>query len=349
LLPRLIYYQDEPLADSAIIPCYLIAQQAASRVKVILNGTGGDELFGGYPRYNLRALVPGRFSAPVGRAAAALGGSGAVIRKLGAVLDFRARYMRQISVFAEPEIRKALGLTGPAAVAQRIAELFRESGCNDASGAMMYVDLHTYLPGDLFMLLDKMTMAVSLEARVPLLDHRLVEFAAALPGALRMRGRSLKWLLRRALRGQVPDEILDRPKQGFGPPVPQWLEGTLGTDALRLCSGSNARVAELLGPSRVRSWLAGDQAPAIRAWRLWTLLVLELWWRVFVDGEDLSAIDVPGLAESEYATAPSTRARRRADHNGEAQGSNLNAFLSGPGSERRGRNRPSAREGLCQA
>jgi asparagine synthase (glutamine-hydrolysing) len=162
---------------------------------------------------------------------------------------------------------------------------------------MMYVDIGTYLAADTLPLLDRMTMAVSLEARVPLLDHRLVEFAARLPGALRMRGGELKWLLRRALRGRVPDAILDREKQGFGPPVGSWMDGELGRGAEALLRGRNAGIRTLLR----EDWLLGQVGPARRSEpgyrrRLWSLLALELWWRTFVSGDGPQSGSVQEMA-----------------------------------------------------
>jgi len=282
LLPRLIWHQDEPLADPALVPVYLIAKEAAGHVKVILNGTGGDELFGGYPRYRVRGLLPGAWSGEIGRAASEFAGGGAVSRRMGAALDYRQRYLRRMATLPEQEVRSALGLTGPGVVSATAATLFAETRSRDAASAMMYYDLNVYLTGDLLMVLDKMTMAASLEARVPLLDFRLVECAARLSGRLRMRGGELKWLLREALRGHVPDAILDRPKQGFGPPVSHWMRGALGRNAMRLVLGKRAMVCDLLGAEVVQSWLSRRTAAGRdSARRLWLLLVLELWLRTF--------------------------------------------------------------------
>jgi asparagine synthase (glutamine-hydrolysing) len=302
LLPRLVWYADEPIADPAIIPCYLIAKEAVSQVKVILNGTGGDEVFGGYPRYNLRGLLPPRWSAAASRLICKIGADHSWARRFGAALDYRERLFRRMTIFPEHEIRAALGLDRAAPVRQSVGRLFRESARNDRAGSMMFVDLHTYLPADLFMMLDRMSMAVSLEARVPLTDHRLVEFAARLPGDLRMRGGDLKWLLRRALRGHVPDQILDRAKQGFGPPVASWMRGALGGAARRLLTKPDSRVRQLFAPSWIDSRTGrvggrGDQVPQ----QEWTLLILELWWRTFVDRCDLSNVTIDDLASGAVA------------------------------------------------
>ena len=162
---------------------------------------------------------------------------------------------------------------------------------------MMYVDLNLYLPDDLCLLLDRTTMAASLEARVPLLDHRLVEFAASLPGQFKMRGGQMKWLLRQALRGYVPDRILDRPKQGFGPPVQAWLAGAVGDAALKLLTSNRCGLRYLLNPSQLAQWLAPQHRCTVRgAMRIWALLVLELWWQTFVEGGNCAASSAEELA-----------------------------------------------------
>jgi asparagine synthase (glutamine-hydrolysing) len=299
MLPRLIWYADEPIADPAILPCYQIAKQAVSEVKVILNGTGGDEIFGGYARYNLRGMLPPQWSAAASRLIRQVTPNGSAARKMGAALDYRERLFRRMTIFPECEVREAMGLDGGEPVRQRVDRLFQESARNDPPGSMMFVELHTYLPGDLFTVLDRMSMAVSLEARVPLTDHRLVEFAARLPGELRMRGGGLKWLLRHALRGRVPDEILDRPKQGFGPPVAQWMQGYLGSTARKLLTARDSRVKQLFSSSFVEDRIGREvrgTAADSSAWQVWTLLILELWWRNSVDGQELAGLSVEDLA-----------------------------------------------------
>ena len=300
LLPGLIWYLDEPLADPAIVPCYLVAKQAVEKVKVILNGTGGDELFGGYPRYHVRGLLPGRWSAGLGKFFSAIPDSHAWGKKIGALLDFRQRYIRWLTLFPEEQVLAQLGINSKHSVTQLIDDLFAESAYNDPPAAMMFVDLNLYLPGNLFMLLDKMTMAVSLEARVPLLDHRLVEFVSALPGRLRMRGKELKWLLRRALRGHLPDQLLDRPKQGFGPPISKWFTGPLSSYCLKLLTGENNRLLNLFSAPWIKSWVNHDELKTGgSAMKTWALLVLELWWRVFMEDADLSQVSLPELVDNE--------------------------------------------------
>jgi len=148
----------------------------------------------------------------------------------------------------------------------------------------MYLDGSLSLPGDLLPLLDQTSMAVSIEARVPLLDHRLVELAASLPGTTRLPGGALKGLFRSALRGYVPDPILDREKRGFNPPLHRWAGTAFGTAAQRLVTGPGGLTDHLLDGTAVRAWLQpGSVPPGLRALRLWTLLVLDLWCRQLVN------------------------------------------------------------------
>ena len=201
-----------------------------------------------------------------------------------------------MTVLPESEVRDALGLAGAPVVASAADALFAESRSSDAPSAMMHYDLNVYLPGDLLMLLDKMTMATSLESRVPLLDYRLVEFASRLPGRLKMRGGGLKQLMRDALRGHIPDTILDRPKQGFGPPISHWMRSELGRTAREMLLAADGRTAALLGSPRVLSWLGADDGRASgSAQRLWLLLVLELWLRVFAGAVPASESDAAAL------------------------------------------------------
>jgi asparagine synthase (glutamine-hydrolysing) len=269
----------------------MIAREARHTVKVILNGTGGDELFGGYPRYNVRGLLPLRAAQALGGALGRRGSEYPLVGRAAAALDYRERYLRRLTYFREGAVRHALELDSTLPVTDRIRNLFASVHRSDPAAAMMYVDLHEYLPGDLFMLLDKMTMAASLEARVPLLDHRLVEFSARIPGDLKMRGHKLKWLLREALRGHLPDQLLDRPKQGFGPPVTAWLAGNSGHAAVSLLLERRSGSRDVLPPRVLREWLAPMIDTSARSNTLWALLILELWQRIFLEGEAVDALE----------------------------------------------------------
>jgi asparagine synthase (glutamine-hydrolysing) len=230
VLEELLSTFDEPFADSSAIPTYLVSRLARQHVKVVLSGDGGDELFAGYDRY-----VVDRRRRHLGR----LGdlGLGAPLRALSAVLPVGGgkntlynlslprlqRYIDLISLFPRQALRDVL--TDGAASRVDIA-LVADHGL-DALSQLQDLDLKTYLPGDILTKVDRMSMASSLEARVPLLDHPLVEFACSLPPDLRLRDVTTKYLLKRALRGRVPDDVLKRPKQGFAVPLESWFSGSV--------------------------------------------------------------------------------------------------------------------------
>ena len=303
VLPRIVRHHGEPFADSSAIPSYYLAEMTRRHVTVALNGDGGDEAFGGYSRYVANSLAGRIDRVPLGirRPMAALGGSlppGGPIsspvqrarRLLGNLaLDPAERYARYVQIF-DGEQRNALytdefsaALAGSDALGAIAAPWQAASGL-DVRDIMLEVDSATYLPGDLIAKIDIATMAHALEARSPLLDHEVLELAAALPAELKIRGREKKWILRRAMRGWIPDEILDRPKQGFSVPVSDWLRDELSAWAreVLLDRGTLARgwfrergVRDMLG-RHAAGWDA--EAP-----RIWSLLVLELWQREVVE------------------------------------------------------------------
>ena len=255
-LPGVVANLSEPIGDPAVLPSLMVCRAAARHVRVLLSGTGADELWGGYGRY----VLPGR--------------------------DARGVYVTELSVLPEREVRAALGLSsGPTPVQDRLEGLLSGPHSDaDPPAARMYLDGCLSLPGDLLPLLDQTSMAVSIEARVPLLDHRLVELAAGIPGATRIPRGALKGLFRSALRGCVPDAILDRPKRGFNPPLAGWATTELGATAQQLVTGPGGLTDSLLDRALVEQWLRpGAVSPGLRALRLWSLLVLDLWCRRLAD------------------------------------------------------------------
>jgi asparagine synthase (glutamine-hydrolysing) len=307
LLPHLIWHLDEPIADAAFITTYLVAKFARQDVTVILSGVGGDELFGGYhryvdeyyrTRYRLipRALRRGVLE-PLARRLPSDRHS-ALLNKLrlarafvlADALGFEDRYRRYLEVFGSAE-RTGLLLSGRAAADDCIARAFAAADSSDPLRRLMDVDLATQLPEDLLMLTDKMSMAVSLECRVPLLDQRLVRLAARLPGRLRIRGGELKHTLKRSLAGILPPEILSRGKRGFGAPIGAWFKAELAP-LLRevLSTGAIARRG-LLDPQAVaRVVREHEQRSADRTDHLLALVALEIWCRLYLDGATPAAL-----------------------------------------------------------
>ncbi len=306
VVPRLPRLYDEPFSDSSQIPTFLVAELARRFVTVSLSGDAGDELFGGYERYFwgrdiwaktgwlpypgrrlaaglLEALPRGALSAalaPLRRwlpAAAARRDPGELAQRVAGYLKVRepvAMYRRLVSHW-RPEDGLVVGGAEPPTP---LSERSQWPAFNDFLLRMMYLDLITYLPDDILVKVDRAAMGVSLESRIPLLDHRVVEFAWRLPSSLKVRGGKGKWLLRRLLYKYVPPELVERPKKGFGVPIDHWLRGPLKEWA-----------AELIAPERIQRQGYLKAGVVQRAWRehqeqvkdwhywLWDVLMFQLW------------------------------------------------------------------------
>jgi asparagine synthase (glutamine-hydrolysing) len=225
---------DEPFGDSSALPTFLVSQMAREHVTVALSGDGGDELFGGYTRY---AELLSRHELPrLARRAIARVAEHLPQRTLGRnrILDLsRSRQGRYTATVAAPPGTREGGMLAAALARQvppmdtLLAAAFSPVIGRDLLAQMTAVDLATYLPGDILTKVDRMSMSVSLEARVPLLDHHLVEFAAEMPSRLKYRDGVGKWLLRQAITGLVPPRVLAHPKHGFGVPLARWFRDEL--------------------------------------------------------------------------------------------------------------------------
>jgi asparagine synthase (glutamine-hydrolysing) len=302
LLPGLVWHMDEPIADAAFITTYLVSKFARRDVTVILSGVGGDELFGGYKRYldeHYRALyhrIPAFIRSGMIAPLAGLLPSDRHSRVLNQMrlakaflradtLPFPERYRDYMQVFDAAERAALLRGGVPANFDDCIARAFAQAHSDDPLRQLMDVDFATQLPDDLLLLTDKMSMAVSLECRVPLLDQRLVELAARMPGSLKMRGGELKHVLKRALHGVLPDSILFREKRGFGAPMGAWLRAELAPMLRDLLSREAVRRRGLLEPEAVQATICEhEQQRADRTDHLLALINLEIWCRLYVDG-----------------------------------------------------------------
>ncbi|MEW2493207.1 asparagine synthase (glutamine-hydrolyzing) [Streptomyces nodosus] len=301
VLPTLAWCFDEPFADSSAIPSFYVAQLSRRQVTVALNGDGGDETFGGYTRYVQMGRMERFRVHPAARAALRqLGGAlmtsgsaGAHRRRAGLVLTLLGenaprRYARMMSYFA-PEQKRALyteELSERTAGVDSYAlldEIFRDSRAVGPANRLMDVDVNSYLPGDLLVKVDITTMANSLEARSPFLDHRLMEWAARLPAELKVRRGTTKYLLKKAMQDWLPPELLHRPKQGFGVPLAHWLRTDLRDVAWDVLTDRTARSRGFFRPEAVRRLLDEHQAGENRTRQLWALMQFELWHRRFVD------------------------------------------------------------------
>jgi len=300
LLPHLLWHMDEPISDTAFITTYLVSEFARRDVTVILSGVGGDELFGGYRRYlgNHYQAYFNRLPGWARRAASAVGERLPSDRHSpllnlsrlakgfleSAGLPFEERYRAYVQVFPLQEVQRLLRLNG-AARPDMIEAAFRHAGGGDSLNRMLAVDAETQLPDDLLMLTDKMSMATSLECRVPLLDHELVELAARMPEDVKIRGGRLKHAMKEAVSDLLPRDILERKKRGFGTPMGAWLKEDLAPLVRGLLSETAVNGRGLFHFSVIRDLIAAHEANQIDGTeRLLALMNLEIWSRMYLDG-----------------------------------------------------------------
>ncbi|MEO8601771.1 MAG: asparagine synthase (glutamine-hydrolyzing) [bacterium] len=266
-LDSLIWHFDEPFADSSMMPTYHIAALARRYVKVCCAGDGGDEVFGGYRRF-------GRF---LDQFAA---------DPIAAQRDYLARRTwidaaMKLSLYA-PGLRADLGEYDCHAATRQLFDHAREW---EPLARVQYVEMKTYLPGDLLTKVDRASMAHGLEVRVPLLDHPLVEYAARLPARLHLRDGVSKALLKHVMRDRLPRAVLERPKMGFSMPIVHWLRGELRGWFEQRVLTRDACIGEWIEPRVVRAWWEEHQRGERDLSRtLWALLVLESWARRFLTG-----------------------------------------------------------------
>ncbi|WP_332671485.1 asparagine synthase (glutamine-hydrolyzing) [Aromatoleum sp.] len=298
LLPKLLWHMDEPVADSAFITTYLVSEFARRDVKVILSGVGGDELFGGYRRYlgghyvkKLQRLP--RWSRDLMSRTASLLPADRHSKLLNtmrlargflasAEMSADERYRHYLQVLDRDVVAELM--TGHGADRDALAAAFTSAGDDDPLNRMFAVDAETQLPDDLLLLTDKMSMAVSLECRVPLLDRALVELAAAIPESLKVRDGRLKHLMKAALADVLPADILDRKKRGFGTPMGAWLKRELAPVLHRLLATDVVRDRGLFDPKAVARLVADHDAARIDGTdALLAMMNLEIWSRMYLD------------------------------------------------------------------
>ncbi len=295
IVEDLTWYLDEPFGDTSAIPTYMVSQLAAEHVKVVLTGDGGDEVFAGYDRYVVesrersRDRLPRRIRRLAGTVGAALPDGAHGKRFLQHLaLDGAARYLDASTLFRDAELRRLLRpeIYEQVAVhnANSTASQLLSHGGEDWLAGAQYFDLNAYLPQDILTKVDRMTMAHSVEARPPLLDHRLIEFAATIPARFRLRGGETKYLFKKAMRGVLPDRIIDRPKQGFAVPLARWLRHDLATFARDVLLSSAAERRGIFNLDYVERLLRLNERGRNCDLQLWTILSLELWCRRFSDG-----------------------------------------------------------------
>jgi len=309
ILPDVTRFLDEPLADASIVPTYLLARFTRRHVTVALGGDGGDELFAGYPTFRAERLARATYDRAPGAARA-------IARSLAArlpartdyfSLDFKVnqflrgadaagprRHQRWMASFLPEEMASLLAPDVRSRVAgdplRDLDARQRASRARDPWDVVMDFYCRFYLPGDINVKVDRASSAVGLEARAPFLDTDVVSFACALPPALRMKRLTAKYILKKAMRGILPDDILDRKKQGFGAPVARWMKHELAPTLRDELAPDKIRREGFFQPAEVTR-LIDEHVEGRRDHRkqLWTLLVFERWLAEFGAGADIAA------------------------------------------------------------
>ena len=283
-LPRIVWHLDEPHGDSADVGVHFVSMLAAESVKVVLNGAGGDELFAGYHRHRIHALkrvvhaLPSGLKSSFRAAAEALGIPEATIFRFQRNSDEDRSFLWALYAFP-PHRLDGFFQGRPGTASDKILSDYYHGYAGDIVNKRLFADLKFYLTDNILLALDKLTMGCSIEGRVPLLDHRLVEFAFRIPGEFKSPQGSMKGLLKRWLKGTLPDEILGAKKWGFAAHLPYWFKSGLEMHGLRLI--------ERRPPSR-EGWYWGLRGRHLEACfqqcspqQKYNLLVLELWMRLF--------------------------------------------------------------------
>ena len=310
ILDRLVEHFDEPFADSSAIPTWYVSEMARRHVTVVLSGDGGDELFGGYDRYfphpNVerfdRLPIPGRRSLAANLWPRLPHGAYGrnLLRHVG--LDEDGRYIDSL-VFFRADERRALysedfaGQLGASRVEGALTARLDRFRALPAQSRMMRFDFETYLPEDVLTKVDRMSMAHSIESRVPLLDNCVIDFAATLPSGLKLAKGRQKHLLKEVARSILPPGIVDRRKQGFGVPLGVWFRGGLTNFLREVLTAPRTRQRGYFSPAfvdrLVREHVGGRRDHTLR---LWQLLVFELWHRRYLDNAE------PLQSEAEHPT-----------------------------------------------
>jgi asparagine synthase (glutamine-hydrolysing) len=296
ILNDLAWDLDEPFGDSSAIPTYMVSKLAAQHVKVVLSGDGGDELFAGYTSYVVEGrerrarFLPAVIRMAFGIASRAMPEGMSGKRWLHHFsLHGAERYLDAITLFKQTDRRRVL--TGEAqsqlldcgTERSRIERLM--NGTGHWLSEIQSMDLEHYLPLDILTKVDRMSMAHSLEARVPLLDHTLVEFAASIPPEMQLKHGRTKHVFVRSLRGLLPDRILDRPKQGFAVPIGSWLRKQLGPMVRDTILSETCRRRGIFDMHAIEELVRRHEQGRPLDAKLWTLIIFELWCRTFLDGQ----------------------------------------------------------------
>lgn len=302
-LPNLVWHEDEPLGFEASIPLYFVSKLAEQHVKVVLTGEGSDEILGGYGRYGktlallnygekYETFTPRFLREAVRSGVETLPNSlNRKLKRTFLTLDANIEdiYFDNFAIFGKSMQSGLLSNETKARIDEanpygHLQNWIAETDAEDLLDKLLYADTKTYLH-ELLMKQDQMSMAASVESRVPFLDHKLVEFTAKLPEKMKIRGRTTKWILREAMKGILPREILERPKMGFPVPLGRWLRNEYRHVADEYVLSERAMARGIFKPDFVRELAAAHQAGEDHTTRLFRLINFEMWQRRFIDGD----------------------------------------------------------------
>jgi asparagine synthase (glutamine-hydrolysing) len=314
-LPKLVWHEDEPIAHPASVPLYFVSRLAAKHVKVVLTGEGADEMLAGYYRYRktIYNLSIGkqyhRFTneglrKTINRAVESLPATSVVRRKLSRTFvslepDLESLYFDNFGVFRLGMQQDLLSAatkerTGSLDPYAGVRALVADCDADTLLNQLLYADTKTYLQ-ELLMKQDQMSMAASIESRVPFLDHKLVELTARLPERMKLRGMTTKYILRESMKGILPEQILTRGKMGFPVPLGNWFRGPFKSVVDEYVLGERTLARGIFERGFLKKLVAEHQSGLNHAERLWMLINFEIWQRQFMDGETLPSqqLDVP--------------------------------------------------------
>jgi len=301
LAEELVWHHDQPFGDSSAIPTYLVSKLAREYVTVALTGDGGDELFAGYDRFQAAMLaknydlLPGSAQKAITDMLGRIPESteyGGIVRRANrfaqaAVLPFSERYLSWVRYVPTQWTVDLVGRAAEQRVQDHYRNLFSMTNPHDDPhiiAQLLSVNIRTYLPDDLLVKADRSSMAASLEARSPFLDHQLTQFAAGIPSNLKVKRGVSKYILKKALRGVLPDKIIDRKKHGFGVPVGAWFRGDLAGYVNSVLLGDKAAKRGIMPQDTVRRMVDTHMSGKTDLGQaLWTLLTFELWMQRYFD------------------------------------------------------------------
>ncbi|WP_409289937.1 asparagine synthase (glutamine-hydrolyzing) [Peribacillus sp. SCS-37] len=291
-LPKIMWHMDDPLADPACVPLYFVAREARKHVTVVLSGEGADELFGGYNIYRepqsleMFDKMPGALKGLLKGVAKIMpeGVKGKSFIERG-VTPMEERYIGNAKMFSEAEKRRLLTHYKEGLEYTEITKgLYQESNGYEPVSRMQYIDIHTWMRGDILLKADKMTMAHSLELRVPFLDKKVFEVCSSIPSALKTANGTTKYLLRKAAEGVVPDHVLNRKKLGFPVPIRHWLKNEMYDWAKNIIRDSQTE--HLIHKNVVYGLLEDHvQGKADNSRKIWTVLMFMLWHSIYLEGK----------------------------------------------------------------